>query len=491
LTPDTAFAAAPGQALRLFDGIEKRDAEAFEAALADQRAGHPVSPETEAAATRHMLRIQPLDGERWLKLWALLRDSDEAFADRATMGAILRAALADPYRPAAWRAAVARVLLSTGENPRTDAGGGALGLVLADEPDESVLASLLADCAAPHRFRVALSLLVARQTSPVLAFHAARGLFDAGRHDDAITVLRRLDGQEFVHPYTARLLIDVLANAGRIEEARRAVDHHFAHGPSTIWGQPDMQPRRLAARDRGVPPILIATQPKSGSVFILNTLCQGLDCPSTLAVPLEHLDLFGPAPARLDEVAGGGVVCVDHLFANAETLDALRASGISRVGVHLRDPRAATLSWCHNLVDAAYVSIPRRERIRRRITRSPTSFEADYLEWLPRWCRFQEDWLTVVEVGVPGLQILLTDFSDLADEAVFFAKLLDFFGCESRHFATDVLGQSREVRAGHFRKGLAREWETVLSAETQEYQRRIIAGFDRVARYVADLDRRS
>jgi len=283
----------------------------------------------------------------------------------------------------------------------------------------------------------------------------------------------------------------MLVHAGRHDEARRTVEQHMAHGPSAIWGQADMQPRRLAARARGVPPIVIATQPKSGSVFMLNTLGEGLDCPSTLVVPLEHLDVFGPSPTRLAEVAGGGVVCVDHLFANAETLDAMRAAGLTRLVVHLRDPRAATLSWCHNLVDAPYVSIPSRERVRRRVTRTPASFEADYLDWLPLWCRFQEDWLRAVDEGVPGLDLMRTDFEDLADERAFFARLLGFFGCDVELFTADVLERSREVRAGHFRRGLKREWETVLSPETQARQATIIAGFVRVARYVADIDRRS
>lgn len=97
---------------------------------------------------------------------------------------------------------------------------------------------------------------------------------------------------------------------------------------------------------------------------MLNTLCEGLDRPSTLVVPLEHRDPFGPAPARLAKVAGGGVVCVAHLSAAGQTLEAVKAAGITRLMVHVRDSRAATLFWCHNLVDAPYALLPKRATMR-------------------------------------------------------------------------------------------------------------------------------
>ncbi len=240
-----------------------------------------------------------------------------------------------------------------------------------------------------------------------------------------------------------------------------------------------------------MPPIVIATQPKSGSVFMLNTLCEGLGCPNIIVQPLEHLDEFGPTPERLAELAEGGVVCVDHLFASQETLEALVAAGLDRLVVHLRDPRAATLSWCHNLVDAPYVALPRRERIRRRVGRTQATFERDYLAWLPYWCGFQEAWLERLETGFGGLALMRTDFEELADEDAFFARLLGFFRCPSGLFDATVLTRSRETRAGHFRKGLRREWETALSASTRALLEEIIARFPRVAAYVAEIDARA
>jgi hypothetical protein len=481
------FSLGPERALRLFNGLEAADAAAYNLALERQRAGTPVDADNEAAASRHMLRTAPLDGTRWLRLWDLLRHRGDPETDRA----LLRASLADLRQTPEWRAPVARALLAAGEHPRGEAGRAAISLVLGDDPGSPTLAGLLAGCCPRRAGRIAVSLLPARLDDPFIAYHAARALFDAGQRECAIDVLHGLRGAELVHPFTARLLIDMLAHGGQYDEARHAVDLHLAHGPSPIWGQADMQPRRLIACQRGVPPIVIATQPKSGSVFMLNTLCGGLDCPATLVVPLEHLDYLGPARARLAEVAGGGAVCVDHLFANTETLDAVREAGIARLVVHLRDPRAATLSWCHNLVDAAYVSLPRRERIRRIVRRCQASFEADYLEWLPFWCRFQEDWLRALDEGVPGLAFLRTDYDELAAEGAFFDRLLGFFGCEPGLFDAGVLAQSREVRAGHFRKGLRREWESVLSAETLARQVGVIAGFERVARYVAEIDARA
>lgn len=481
-----SFAGAPHEALTLFADLVDDDAAAFAKALELKQTGEVVPQAIETAATRHLLRGTPIDGDRWLRLWQLTQ-SHLGPADRSRL---LVAALADASRDTGWRASVARAAL-TGTPLRGPHAASLAVLAVADEPDEAILSSLIAAQPEEHQGRLALMMLDAWPRSPVLAYHSARRLYDAGRTECAIDVLRRLGGAEFTHSYTARLLIDALVYAKRLDEAREAVVRHFDNGPSTIWTAADRPARQLAARTRGVPPILIATQPKSGSLFMLNTLCEGLDCPYTYVQPLGHLDGFPPVEARLAELAGGGAACVDHLFGTEQTLATLRSAKISRLLVHLRDPRAATLSWCHHIVDSTNIALPKRFRVNQKVRRRKDGLEAEYLAWLRYWCQFQEGWLEVLESHHDGLAIMRTDFEQLEDESAFFSRLLDFFQCPADLFDGAILSKSRTSRAGHFRKGLRREWETTLSMATQERQAEIIAQFPRVASYVADIDRKS
>ena len=67
----------------------------------------------------------------------------------------------------------------------------------------------------------------------------------------------------------------------------------------------NFQIKQAAAIKRGIPPIVVATQPKSGSQFLYNSLAIGLDCPFIeIQVPIYASHCLVPSWTR--ELRKGG-----------------------------------------------------------------------------------------------------------------------------------------------------------------------------------------
>ena len=83
----------------------------------------------------------------------------------------------------------------------------------------------------------------------------------------------------------------------------------------------------------------------------------------------------------------------------------------------------------------------------------------------------------------------VTDFDDLRDdERAYFSRLLGFFRIDASQFDARVFEQDVKERAGHFRKGLKREWEETISPAGREEIARIIQLRPAVAEYVRRKD---
>lgn len=110
----------------------------------------------------------------------------------------------------------------------------------------------------------------------------------------------------------------------------------------------DFTERQAEARRRGIPPLLFVTMPKSASVYVLLRFAHGLGIP-TCRVSLDLFPADQVIPSWAEGLAEGGAVCQEHVDASPANLARLRAAGLSRLVVHVRDPRQATLSWTHHL----------------------------------------------------------------------------------------------------------------------------------------------
>lgn len=139
------------------------------------------------------------------------------------------------------------------------------------------------------------------------------------------------------------------AEFNRLPDGRLLRTSHTGH---TLEHELMLVPVRATINDEDqkqtrLPPILVNTMPKSGSIFIVRCLSQGLGIAETkIAVSLFPDDLV--IRDKLDDLALGNQVAQQHLPARDLNLRFLR-NRLNRMIVHVRDPRQATLSWLHHL----------------------------------------------------------------------------------------------------------------------------------------------
>jgi hypothetical protein len=115
-------------------------------------------------------------------------------------------------------------------------------------------------------------------------------------------------------------------------EGERLFSDHVADS----WA---VRERRQDPIERGIPAILFACLPRSGSATVAYTLARLCD------LPVTHISVANyVAPSWLDMFLEGGAVNQDHIAANDFNLGVLIDRGPRDVFVTIRDPRAAACS---------------------------------------------------------------------------------------------------------------------------------------------------
>jgi hypothetical protein len=190
-------------------------------------------------------------------------------------------------------------------------------------------------------------------------------------------------------------------------------------------------------RGEPLPPVLMVALPKSGSIFLQRALRR------TLRVPVHHIASAGMSGATfrhadLCRFERGNVVCREHLQPRAFTLKVLAKHGVRRAVLHVRDPRAAIVSWTRHM-DRVLAS----RGLRSVELSCELPIPEDYGAWsfeqrlgwqvahkLPSFVRWIEDWLRLVEIS-RDVEILVTDYAELCvDAGQLVRRILDFNGIE-------------------------------------------------------------
>ena len=216
----------------------------------------------------------------------------------------------------------------------------------------------------------------------------------------------------------------------------------------------------------GLPPILINTLPKSGSVYIAQTLARGL------GLPLRSLS-YGYFPqdtldhVRLQAFGRGDAVGQEHVDASLTNLTLL-GRFCPRLVVHVRDPRAATLSWVHHLQrllddDAAlftlacpapppnFASLALSARLDWGIER----FLPACVRWINGWCS--------APFADHGLTVRFTRYEQFhRDPGGFFTDLLAFHGLDPKSLDWPQVERTRE---NNFRAGRIDEWHEAFTPQ--------------------------
>lgn len=221
------------------------------------------------------------------------------------------------------------------------------------------------------------------------------------------------------------------------------------------------------AIDRGIPPVLLITLPKSGSMYILHKLCLGLDTP--------HIRLTEGAVSRtivpgwLALLSLGGAIGQEHTDADPANLALLRAVGIRRVAVHVRDPRQSMISNMHHEFQRADSVDQRADDLAAREvdeTRILANLDRYLDRYMPRTAAWLRDWMVVADRR--DLDVVFTRFKDMkADPRALIEKILSHFGVDEIPFDWSVLDVPPKKGKLHFRRGETDEWRRLLSSDQQ------------------------
>ncbi len=265
-------------------------------------------------------------------------------------------------------------------------------------------------------------------------------------------------------------LVNLLLARGRDTEAEHFAEHLSLELVPVRATPEAFQRRRAAAQDRGLPPILINTIPKSASESIWNKLAEGLG----LAQAHISIGLFPDCtiiPSRIGMLSRGGLITKEHLPANRYNLKMLSGHGIDRLVFHVRDPRQATLSWAHFVRDD--VSSRLLGPLWRKIVPPAHVVCGDMSEvidwcldsYLPLLIDFLARWREVqADPGQP-LSVQFMSFETFRiDPDHYFDEVLDFYGIARDDFAAEA-----EAEVVHLRKGQLDEWRGVFT-EAQRHR---------------------
>ncbi len=214
-----------------------------------------------------------------------------------------------------------------------------------------------------------------------------------------------------------------------------------------------------------LPSVLFNALPKSASTYVTDMLVRGLAAKRvflTVGIFPHDLVLFD----RIQTFSGGAQVAQQHFGPSPPNLAYLRKFGVRPI-LHLRDPRAAIVSWAHHL-SAAEGGLDELFWYYPAICPPPVFLERD-LPWRLAWCvenhlphfvEWIEAWCDAVDAG--RIEALFTTFEQLLqDRTRFFESILRFLDISTTAFA-DPRAQPSKVHL--YRAGLLDEWHQILDA---------------------------
>jgi tetratricopeptide (TPR) repeat protein len=230
---------------------------------------------------------------------------------------------------------------------------------------------------------------------------------------------------------------------------------------------PELDPYTFAPK---YPGIFIASLPKSGTSFLQESLCEGLNKPPLGAPSGGLFPNATIAQSAIDTLNERGAVYVTHCAPSAYNITEVNHR-LERLVVHTRDPRQALLSWVH-FVPAV---IRDADPVQRYHYSLPDDYESLTLEqqidWqiehrLPDIIAFMQGWWTASQQPHMKTKFLFTRQEDLSeDPRGFFCRLLHFYGIPEADFKFPDAPRQGER---NFRAGRTDEWKRVFTSQQIE-----------------------
>lgn len=284
----------------------------------------------------------------------------------------------------------------------------------------------------------------------------------------SIDLMRRAVQQQPNNASARASLINLLLARGRGDEAEMLMQELDIPLNPIRASAEEFAARQATSAARGMPTMLLTTLPKSASESIWNKLAQGLG----LAQCYLSLGLFPECtlvPARVRAAAEGGIIVKEHIGPSAHNLETLARNGLSRIIVHHRDPRQATLSWAHFVRDDI------QQRLMAPLWRKivpPAEILAHDLGAILDWCleqylplliQFLHAWRAVDADPKHPISVLFSSFEQFRlDPDAYFDRVLSFYDVGKEHYTA-----AAEAEVVHLRKGRVDEWRSVFTKAQQ------------------------
>ncbi|MCL2925002.1 MAG: tetratricopeptide repeat protein [Trichodesmium sp. MAG_R04] len=221
--------------------------------------------------------------------------------------------------------------------------------------------------------------------------------------------------------------------------------------------------------------IILPTQKKSGTQYIIHNLAKGLGVSFSWADvdSLSFLQFGNILKSEIKEQVLRGNVVGSHIQPNRFNLLLLNLY-VERLIVNVRDPRPATLSLLHHL-NKHYRSFPyyyilhiKNGSIVKNYLELDFKAQVDYMieTKIPYFVKWICGWLEA-KVSLEFYPIIMfTRHEDLAkDSNTFFKSILDFYEID---FSLFTMPQPPELGKSNFRKGSVNEWREVFTLEQRE-----------------------
>lgn len=253
----------------------------------------------------------------------------------------------------------------------------------------------------------------------------------------------------------------------------------FASSPNYFA---ELDPKTFMPR---YPGIFIASLPKSGTVYLQEKLCEGLNKPP-LGTPSGGIFPNVSIPRLvIDRLNERGAVYVIHCRPCEFNITEV-SHRLDRLVVHVRDPRQALLSWVHFLPQAMRNADP----VMHYHYHLPDDYQHYTLEQQIDWqidhhfadfVAFIEGWWDASQRPGMKTRFLFTRHEDLAENPrQFFLDLLDFYQIPATAF---VFPEAPKLGLHNFRSGRTDEWRLAftpaqIEKATAMIPRRLIERFD-------------
>ena len=225
--------------------------------------------------------------------------------------------------------------------------------------------------------------------------------------------------------------------------------------------------RKIDYRKRKLPSILLITLPKSGSMYICNSLMG--QCGLRPVITGDHTFPFAPIYAdKLKKFALGCAIDQAHYMPTTKNLSLLKEEGILKLVVHFRDPRQALLSWVHyvdKLNDRGIVQWEQDVELPSNYFTKSLEEKTDFMieHFYPHLVSFISKWLCYERDGVSkwGIEVLFTEFRKMKNTPdYFFEEICKFYNIKLSNLDRNYNSTSAH---SHDRKGEVDEWRKIFT----------------------------